>query len=146
MADDATQPQGVQLLLSFAPFFRPYRKRITTWFLIYGAYFACGILTPIAVKIYFDSVLPSHATSRLWLFVAAYGVYALVYHTLYLIGFQGTVRIIEAVVADLRLAVYVKLHRLTINYFDKTLSGEIVNRVTNDTRQLLSLVGGELVN
>ena len=137
---------GLRVILSFWPFFRPYRKRIVTWFLIYGAYFACGILTPIAVKIYFDSVLPSRSISRIWLFAGVYGVYALIYHGLYFVGIQGTVRIIESVVSDLRLAVYRKLHRLTISYFDKTLSGEIVNRVTNDTRQLLTLVGSELVN
>src|SRR5687768_15294546 len=139
-------PSGFNVLLPFAPFFKPYKQKILTWFLIYGAYFACGILTPIAVKIYFDTVLPSHETKALWIFVAGYAVFALVYHTLYLIGSQGTVRIIEAVVADLRLAVYRKLHRLTISYFDKTMSGEIVNRVTNDTRQILQLVGGEMVN
>src|SRR5439155_1351481 len=115
------QAEGVRLLLSFAPFFRPYRRQITTWFLIYGAYFACGILTPIAVKIYFDTVLPSGSIPSLWLFAAGYGLYALVYHGLYLVGSQGTVRIIETVVADLRLAVYRKLHRLTISYFDKTM-------------------------
>ena len=128
MADtkvDVTQPKpeehasGFDVLRPFAPFFRPYKKQIFTWFLIYGAYFACGILTPIAVKIYFDTILPSHETSKLWFFVGAYAIFALVYHTLYLIGSQGTVRIIEAVVADLRLAVYRKLHRLTISYFDK---------------------------
>src|SRR5678809_360311 len=96
------QAEGVRLILSFAPFFRPYHRKILTWFLIYGAYFACGILTPIAVKIYFDTVLPSRSIPSLWLFVAAYGVYALVYHALYLVGIQGTVRIIETVVADLR--------------------------------------------
>ena len=137
---------GLRVLQSFWPFFRPYRRRIVTWFFIYGAYFACGILTPIAVKIYFDTVLPSKSFPTIWLFVACYGIYALVYHALYLVGIQGTVRIIETVVADLRLAVYAKLHRLTISYFDRTLSGEIVNRVTNDTRQLLTLVGSELVN
>jgi ABC-type multidrug transport system fused ATPase/permease subunit len=143
----ATEPSfGLRVILSFWPFFRPYRKRIVTWFFIYGAYFACGILTPIAVKIYFDSVLPSRSIPRIWLFAGVYGIYALIYHGLYFVGIQGTVRIIESVVSDLRLAVYRKLHRLTISYFDKTLSGEIVNRVTNDTRQLLTLVGSELVN
>ncbi len=140
------QPGGFNVLRPFVPFFQPYKAQIFTWFLIYGAYFACGILTPVAVKIYFDTVLPSHQTSALWWFVAGYAVFALVYHYLYLIGSQGTVRIIEAVVADLRLAVYRKFHRLTISYFDKTMSGEIVNRVTNDTRQILQLVGGEMVN
>lgn len=143
----AAEPSfGVRLLTSFWPFFRPYQRRIFTWFLIYGAYFACGILTPIAVKIYVDNVLPGKSMPTIWLFVAAYAVYALIYHALYLVGIQGTVRIIESVVADLRVAVYAKLHRLTISYFDKTLSGEIVNRVTNDTRQLLTLVGSEIVN
>jgi ABC-type multidrug transport system fused ATPase/permease subunit len=59
---------------------------------------------------------------------------------------RGTAKIVESVVADLRVAVYEKLHRLTIRFFDKSMSGDIVNRVTNDTRQLLNLVGGELVN
>jgi len=137
---------SLRVLSSFWPFFQPYRRSIMVWFAVYGAYFACGILTPIAVKIYFDNVLPAKSVPVIWLFAGAYVAFALVYHGLYLVGIQGTVRIIETVVADLRLAVYRKLHRLTISYFDRTLSGEIVNRVTNDTRQLLTLVGGELVN
>jgi len=143
---EQSSPQGFKLLMVFAPFFQPYRKMIVTWFLIYGAYFMAGILTPIMVKIYFDNVLPSGKMHQIWIFVGLYGIYAVGWHLLYFVGIQGTVRIIESVVADLRSAVYEKLHRLTIRYFDKTLSGEIVNRVTNDTRQLLTLVGGELVN
>ena len=133
-------------LAAFWPFFRPYRRKIATWFLIYGIYFLGGILTPIAVKFYFDSFLPSRQMHRIWVFAGMYLIYATALHVVYFFGVRGTVRIIESVVADLRLAVYEKLHRLTIRFFDKTLSGEIVNRVTNDTRQLLNLVGGELVN
>ncbi|MEK7767822.1 MAG: ABC transporter ATP-binding protein, partial [bacterium] len=142
---DEPRPDA-NFLRAFWPFFVPYRRQILAWFLIYGAYFLTGILTPLAVKVYFDTILPARAMPPIWLFVGLYGLYALGQHVLYFIGIQGTVRIIESVVADLRVAVYEKLHRLTIRFFDKTLSGEIVNRVTNDTRQLLSLVGGELVN
>lgn len=134
------------LLSAFWPFFRPYGRQTATWFAIYGAHFAIGIMTPIAVKIYLDTILPRSSVPALWLFVAAYAVYAFAQQALYFTGFQGTARIIESVVADLRSAVYAKLHRLSVRFFDRTLSGEIVNRVTNDTRQLMTLVGGELVN
>ncbi len=143
---EGASPRLWALLKSFWPFFRPYRREITLWFGIYGAYFIAGILTPVAVKIYFDSILPAARIERIWLFVAIYALYAAGQHILYFKGFQGTARIIETVVSDLRAAVYEKLHRLTIRFFDRTLSGEVVNRVTNDTRQIMTLVGGELVN
>ena len=138
---------GSQVLLSFWPFFRPYQKQIGLWFMIYGAYFVLGIGTPLAVEYYIDHILPvgPQREFRLWAFVGLYGLFALGYHYFYLLGFRGTGMVIEKVVADLRFTVYEKLHRLSIRFFDKNVSGEIVNHVLNDTRQLLNLVGGELV-
>jgi len=139
---------GGEVLLAFRPFFRPYHRLILLWFLVYGAYFVLGIGAPLAVEYYFDHVLKAGADSRelrLWAFVGLYGLYALGFHCFYLLGFRGTAMVIERVVADLRFTVYEKLHRLSIRFFDKNVSGEIVNHVLNDTRQLLNLVGGELV-
>lgn len=138
---------GSQVLLSFWPFFKPYKKQIFRWFLVYGAYFQLGIGTFLAVQFYIDHILkaPVHSELRLWSFVGFYGLFTLGYHFFYLVGYRGTVLVIESVVADLRFAVYEKLHRLSIRFFDKNVSGEIVNHVLNDTRQLLNLVGGELV-
>jgi ATP-binding cassette subfamily B protein len=115
------------------------------WFAVYGAYFALVIGTSLAVKYYIDDILPSQALARLWFFVGCYGLYAVGNNLFYLFGFRGMTRIIESVVSDLRVAVYDKLHRLSIRFFDKNVSGEIVNHVLNDTRQILTLVGGELV-
>lgn len=141
---------GSQVLLSFWPFFQPYRKQIRVWFCVYGAYYLLGIGTPLAVEYYIDHVLPASPgltspQARLWIFVGGYGLYTLGYHFFQLFGARGTAGVIERVVSDLRFAVYDKLHRLRIRYFDKNVSGEIVNHVLNDTRQLLNLVGGELV-
>ncbi len=144
-ATPAPRLSAGRVLLSFWPFFKPYRSQIRLWFLIYGAYFVLGVGTPLALKLYIDDILPSHSTAWLWAFTGFYGLFTFGYHFFYYIGFQGTQKVIESVVADLRYTVYEKLHRLTIRYFDKTVSGEIVNHVLNDTRQLLNLVGGELV-
>lgn len=145
---------SLRVLASFAPFFRPYKKEIGTWFFIYGAYFLAGICTPLALQIYVDRVLRPGTeplyngfnSRNLWLFVISYALYALGLHVLQFFGNRGTNKIIEKVVAELRAAVYEKLHRLTISFFDQALSGELVSRVTQDTRQLLNLVGGDLVN
>jgi ABC-type multidrug transport system fused ATPase/permease subunit len=143
---------GSQVLLSFWPFFRPYQRKIWTWLFVYGAYFLLGLATPLAFQFYIDRILLTHPDSpladpaaRLWAFVGLYGLYTLGYHCFYFLGSRGTATIIERVVSDLRFVVYEKLHRLRIRYFDKNVSGEIVNHVLNDTRQLLNLVGGELV-
>jgi ABC-type multidrug transport system fused ATPase/permease subunit len=163
---------GFRVLASFGPFFRPYGREIGAWFFIYGAYFLVGIFTPLALKIYVDRILrvndpvpaagkgmlaqalsghagpsPEAASfSRLSLFVAGFALYALCLLFLQFLGQRGTAKIIEKVVAELRASVYEKLHRLTIGFHDQTLSGELVARVTQDTRQLLNLVGGDLVN
>jgi len=155
---------NLKVFLSFGPFFKPHRKRITRWFLVYGAYFLAGIVTPYAFKVYIDDVisrspadpmvnafftrlgLAPAAESRVWVFCGLYLCYALVLQTLNFIGNLGTARIIEDVVAELRAVVFEKLHRVHLRFFDRTLSGEIVNQVTTDTRQLLNLVGGDLVN
>ncbi len=137
---------SLRVLVSFGPFFRPHRSRIWRWFLIYAAYFLAGILTPYAVKIYFDDILPKSSLGRLWVFGGLYLAYALGLQALNFFGSMGTARIIENVVAELRATVFEKLHRLHMRFFDRTLSGEIVNQVTSDTRQLLNLLGGDLVN
>src|SRR5581483_10224988 len=142
---DQHKPQR-NFILALTPFFRPYTRQIWTWYLVYGIYFLMGILTPLSVRYYLDDALPSGSMKQIMFFVGFYMVYVLVLHYFYYIGWQGTQRLVENVVADMRLAVYQKLHRLSIRYFDKSLSGELVNQVTNDTRQILTLVGGELVN
>ncbi|HXB97119.1 MAG TPA: ABC transporter ATP-binding protein, partial [bacterium] len=154
---------SLRVFLSFGPFFRPYRRKILRWFMVYGAYFIAGILTPYALKVYIDDVihagagpglrlgalhvgLPADPLARVWLFCAVYLAYALALQILNFFGNLGTARIIEDVVAELRATVFEKLHRVHLRFFDRTLSGEIVNQVTSDTRQLLNLVGGDLVN
>src|SRR5665213_2466404 len=155
---------NLQVFLSFRPFFKPHRKRIARWFFVYGAYFLAGILTPYAFKVYIDDILlrvpaagqhagwiarlglPDSGESGIWIFCGLYLVYALILQTLNFVGTLGTVRIIEDVVAELRAVIFEKLHRVHLRFFDRTLSGEIVNQVTTDTRQLLNLVGGDLVN
>jgi ABC-type multidrug transport system fused ATPase/permease subunit len=147
-------PSSSQSLLFFWPFFRPYRQEIRLWFFVYGLYYVLGIATPLAFEYYIDDILTpagrgaswiADPSMRLWVFVGLYGLYTLGYHFFQLYGARGTASVIERVVSDLRLVVYEKLHRLRIRYFDKNVSGEIVNHVLNDTRQLLNLVGGELV-
>jgi ABC-type multidrug transport system fused ATPase/permease subunit len=150
---ESAQPSGSQVLLSFWPFFRPYKREIRLWFCIYGLYYVLGIATPLAFEYYIDHILSpkggiawlADPRLRLWAFVGLYGLYTLGYHFFQLYGARGTAGVIERVVSDLRFVVYEKLHRLRIRYFDKNVSGEIVNHVLNDTRQLLNLVGGELV-
>jgi ATP-binding cassette subfamily B protein len=137
---------GLKILASFGPFFRPYRREITTWFFIFGASFLFGIATPFALRYYVDHVFSSNSFSKLLLFVGIFIAYAVCLHVLQFFGNRGTAKIIEKVVAELRARVYEKLHRLTISFHDQALSGELVARVTQDTRQLLNLVGGDLVN
>ena len=133
-------------LVALIPYLKPYRKRIYLWFGIYALFFLCPILTTYAVRVYVDRVLHSGKEQVLIVFVFLYMAYALAYHLFYFYGFRGTQAVVEDVVADLRVATYEKMHRLRIRFFDKTQTGEIFNRVTQDTRQILQLVGGELVN
>src|SRR5690606_6745335 len=42
----------------------------------------------------------------------------------------------EKTVAVIRNAVYTKLHKLGMNYFDRTPAGSIVSKVTNDTETI----------
>ncbi len=152
------------VFLAFEPYFRPHRGRIARWFALYGAYFLAGILTPYAFKAYIDDVLPGPGRGRsacawcaalglrpspeaaLGTFCGAYLLYAAGLQALNYWGALGTTRIIEDVVAELRASLFEKLHRLQLRFFDRTLGGEIVNQVTTDTRQLLNLLGGELIN
>ncbi|WP_334175232.1 ABC transporter transmembrane domain-containing protein, partial [Pseudoxanthobacter sp.] len=50
----------------------------------------------------------------------------------------------ERVVADLRVAVFRHVTRLSAAFFDRTLSGEIVSRLTADAAQIKTAVGSSV--
>ena len=61
------------------------------------------------------------------------------------IGSYGLGKIGQNVVFSMRNDVFEQLQRMSMSYFDKHPSGDVISRATNDIDQMNLLVGGQLV-
>lgn len=131
-----------QIIKRLFSFFMYYKAQIIV--AIIGAFLvsAINMVLPYGLQYFLDHfLLNQSATTQIILFAGL--LYALVsivkailqfvYEYYYAIGAEYTLE-------KVRKALYRKLHKLGMRYFDQTLAGSIVSRVTNDTMTLSSFL------
>ena len=131
-----------QIIKRLFSFFMYYKAQIIV--AIIGAFLvsAINMVLPYGLQYFLDHfLLNQSATTQIILFAGL--LYALVsivkailqfvYEYYYAIGAEYTLE-------KVRKALYRKLHKLGMRYFDQTPAGSIVSRVTNDTMTLSSFL------
>ena len=131
-----------QIIKRLFSFFMYYKAQIIV--AIIGAFLvsAINMVLPYGLQYFLDHfLLNQSATTQIILFAGL--LYALVsivkailqfvYEYYYAIGAEYTLE-------KVRKALYRKLHKLGMRYFDQTPAGSIVSRVTNDTMTLSSFI------
>ena len=131
-----------QIIKRLFSFFMYYKAQIIV--AIIGAFLvsAINMVLPYGLQYFLDHfLLNQSATTQIILFAGL--LYALVsivkailqfvYEYYYAIGAEYTLE-------KVRKALYRKLHKLGMRYFDQTSAGSIVSRVTNDTMTLSSFL------
>jgi ATP-binding cassette subfamily B protein len=133
----------VGALAGLAPFLRPYRV------LVLGALGALtltavvSLVLPLAVRRVVDGFAEADAALLDEYFVAFLLIAALLALGTGLRYWLVT-RLGEAVVADIRRAVFDKVTGMSPAFFEKILTGEILSRITTDTTLILSVIGSSV--
>jgi len=119
---------------------RPYWRTLVVTGVLLLLHTGLSLLPPLFQREIVDQVIETRDLSRLGaMIVALIGVYAL----LRFVGF-GDLYIRHALgerfIFDLRVRIYAHLQRLSLSYFERTSTGELMSRVTNDVNALEQFV------
>jgi len=115
---------------------RPYWKTLVATGILLLLHTGLSLLPPLFQREIVDQVIGGRALSRLGAMIAALvGVHAILqfvnFGDLYIRHALG-----ERVIFDLRVRIYAHLQRLSLSFFERTSTGELMSRVTNDVNAL----------
>ncbi len=104
-----------------------------------------GLLPSVLSMYLIDKAIPSGNFQTVALIVGAMALSALVSSTIsalqgYMNSFVG-----ESIMRDLRLQLMTHMHKMPLDFFTSTKTGEMINRVTNDVDSIDGVVSGTLV-
>jgi ABC-type multidrug transport system fused ATPase/permease subunit len=127
-------------VLTLARLTRPYKVRTALSIVSLLAATATALAPPFLSKYAVDDGIRRHDLGRLWWIVGAFLVagllnWAMSYVQTYLTGWVG-----ERILADLRIALFRHLQRLSLGFFERNRAGVIISRLTNDVEAIDQLV------
>lgn len=105
-----------------------------------------GLVPPILALFIIDKAIPDHKFGQVCLYVGGMILTAIVSG---LVGvYQGYMNAIvgEGIMRDMRTSLVSHLHRMPIEFFTSTKTGEILNRVNNDVDSIDNVITGTLVS
>ena len=100
-------------------------------------------IIPLVASHFIDQYLGNLSQFALTVLIAYYGLYILQTLIQY-IGNLLFARVSYSIVRDIRRDAFANMERLGMSYFDKTPSGSIVSRLTNDTETISDMFSGLL--
>jgi ATP-binding cassette, subfamily B, bacterial len=121
-----------QLLSRVLGYARPYWRSLALMLAAIGVTALLGLIPPLLYRDLIDNVLPNKDIARLnWLALGMIGIPVV-------IGLIGvgqrylSARVGEGIISDLRQGMYNHLQCMSLRFFTRTKSGEIVSRFNND--------------
>ncbi len=104
-----------------------------------------GLLPPMLTMNLIDKAIPSGNFQSVLIIVGIMALSAVVSAAIsalqgYMNSFVG-----ESIMRDLRLQLMTHMHKMPLDFFTSTKTGEVINRVTNDVDSIDGLVSGTLV-
>ena len=140
---DRAKSRKVGALTGLAPFIRPYRRMVLFAGLALVLTASVSLVLPIALRHVIDGFGASRAGLLDQYFGAAMGIAVL----LALgsgIRYYFVTRLGERVVADIRRALFDRVLGLSPAWFERTMTGEVLSRITTDTTLILSVIGSSV--
>src|SRR6184192_1141757 len=127
-------------LATLARLTRPYKVRTALSIVSLLAATATALAPPFLAKYAVDDGIRQHDLGLLWWIVGAFVLagllnWAMSYVQTYLTGWVG-----ERILADLRIALFRHLQRLSLGFYERTRAGVIISRLTNDVEAIDQLV------
>lgn len=100
---------------------------------------------PLVASRFIDEHIKGESTDGIYLLVFYYALY-LVQTLIQYLGSFFFAKVSYSVVKDIRRDAFANMEKLSMSYFDKTASGSIVSRITNDTESISEMFSGLLAN
>src|SRR2546421_12652426 len=138
--DDWSWRRTRRRLATLARLPAPYKTRTALSVVSLLAATATALAPPLLAKYAVDDGIRKHDLGKLWWIVGAFIVagllnWAMSYVQTYLTGWVG-----ERILADLRIALFRHLQRLSLGFYERNRAGVIISRLTNDVEALDQLV------
>ncbi len=121
-----------QLLLRVLAYAKPYWGHIGGMLLTILASSALSVVTPLIFRQLIDTILPNKDLSKLTMFAIALLLVPLLNGGISVIQRKLNVTVGEGVIYDLRVALFVRLQRMSLRFFTNTKVGELMSRLNND--------------
>ncbi len=139
----AGRPKGKSLrpLNALWPFLRPYRGTLVLAMLALIIASAAGLALPVAVRYLIDHGMATRDAGTVNSYFIAFLGAAVVFGVFAALRFYLVTWLGERVVANVRKAVYDRVVRLDMTFFEVTRTGEILSRLTTDTTLVQSISG-----
>lgn len=135
--------KSVGALRALWPFILPYKGLLAAALSVLVVTAALALTLPVAVRRVVDNFEVEDNAVLDYYFLAAIGIAGLL-----AIGtglrYALVSQLGERVVADLRRAVFDRIIGLSPGFYEKTMTGEVLSRVTTDTTLILSVIGSSV--
>ncbi|MGC5781178.1 ABC transporter ATP-binding protein [Methylobacterium sp. NFXW15] len=143
MADDTAYDDVATTHVSVARIlglFRPYRERIALVLVLIALALATGLAAPFLLRAIIDEALPKGDLPLLAILSFSLVGLAAVGAGIGVLQVLVTAKVGQAIMHDLRVAVYTHLQSLSLRFFTATRAGDIQSRIANDIGALQALV------
>ena len=121
-----------ELLLRVLTYAKPYWWHIGGMLLTILASSALSVVSPLIFRQLIDVILPSKSINQLTIFALALLLVPLLNGGISVIQRKLNATVGEGVIYDLRVALFVRLQRMSLRFFTNTKVGELMSRLNND--------------
>ena len=121
-----------ELLLRVLTYAKPYWSHIGGMLLTILASSALSVVTPLIFRQLIDNILPSKDLNKLVMFAFALLLVPLLNGRISVIQRKLNATVGEGVIYDLRVALFVRLQRMSLRFFTNTKVGELMSRLNSD--------------
>ena len=139
----SARPKGrsLQPLKALWPFLRPYRSTLLLAVIALLVASGAMLALPVAVRYLIDHGMVAGQAGTVNRYFLAFLGAAVVFGVFAALRFYLVTWLGERVVADVRSAVYARVVRMDMTFFEVTRTGEILSRLTTDTTLVQSISG-----
>ncbi len=121
-----------ELLLRVLTYAKPYWWHIGGMLLTILASSALSVVTPLIFRQLIDNILPSKDLNKLVMFAFALLLVPLLNGGISVVQRKLNATVGEGVIYDLRVALFVRLQRMSLRFFTNTKVGELMSRLNSD--------------
>ncbi|MEO0343241.1 MAG: ABC transporter transmembrane domain-containing protein [Pseudomonadota bacterium] len=140
--DDRESSKNIQALRGLTPFFAPHRTAITITFVALFITASLSLVLPIGIRFIVDGFLEDPALLQKYLYPIL--IIAIILVVGVGLRYYLVTRLGERIVADVRLATYDKMIKMSPAFYEQIQTGEVLSRITADTTLIQAVVGSSV--